>query len=823
MSTYQYTQLQSGEFRLLKLSPGDGNTELVGALEIYTLYPLAYPPENNRSPDPKPYDALSYTWEDDEIGHSIGLLRESIAYPVPIRPNLKAALLQLRDPKEPRYLWVDALCINQRDNKEKSEQIPWMFHIFSRARSVCVWLGREEGDGGRAMDFIRRLISISDDFDHLVADHNLSKDYVALSNLLKRPWFSRRWIVQEIALAKSATLHCGKESISWEDFADAVSLFVNAQPKIQTVFRNSHEFHNDPDYLGDLAEYAGARLVQVADDIFRKTEDGRIMVRLLSLEELMSTLSGFVTTDPRDVLYAILSLARDARPGLKDAFISQVGDGLEQQGNHSSNGPPVSPISPMSYVQNEQWSGLTPAMALRGGGQAPRSRASSDARSDNLSTVSAPGPAGLAVPVRGRGRAYSDAESIGTAAERQHNQQSGSDQGQIPVVVHPAADVNGGGVVVPNDADSHDTAEYTPGGERVNGQDINSPPPRRPQLSIDPVYNELAKKFIRTLRQQTILHRIPVDYDKNIVEVCRDVLFFTVSTSGSLNMLCRPWAPADESLPSWIAPISRNPFGLGKNGVYHRVNADPLVGQPGPGRSFYNAAKTTPAMVKPNPKIMTSLVAYGFVLGAVKEKKLPALAGVIPAEWNEVVGWKDTSKPPPEGFWRTLVGNRDSSGRLPTRLWKNACQKAFELRPKGGDLVVKEVITYKSPEFVKKYLERVLQTVWSRRLAFLENSRGKRTLCLAPREAKKGDKVCILYGCSVPVLLRECREERQAMITANHDGETNPSASARRTSAVEARVTYKVIGECYVHGMMDGEAITYQQQKKIEHQHFDLR
>ncbi|RDW69991.1 hypothetical protein BP5796_08388 [Coleophoma crateriformis] len=50
---------------------------------------------------------------------------------------------------------------------------------------------------------------------------------------------------------------------------------------------------------------------------------------------------------------------------------------------------------------------------------------------------------------------------------------------------------------------------------------------------------------------------------------------------------------------------------------------------------------------------------------------------------------------------------------------------------------------------------------------------------MAPAAAKKGDIVCVLFGCSIPVVLRE----------GNNDG------------------TYALVGECYVHGFMEGEAI----------------
>jgi hypothetical protein len=60
---------------------------------------------------------------------------------------------------------------------------------------------------------------------------------------------------------------------------------------------------------------------------------------------------------------------------------------------------------------------------------------------------------------------------------------------------------------------------------------------------------------------------------------------------------------------------------------------------------------------------------------------------------------------------------------------------------------------------------------------------------LAPDNVEVSDAVCILHGCSVPVLLRRADNETRAKENTN------------------ARVQYRLIGECYVHGMMDGEAV----------------
>ena len=58
-------------------------------------------------------------------------------------------------------------------------------------------------------------------------------------------WFSRRWVVQEIALAERGILFGGKDKIDWQGFADAVSLFVEAESvthKLSKVMRQDQKF-----------------------------------------------------------------------------------------------------------------------------------------------------------------------------------------------------------------------------------------------------------------------------------------------------------------------------------------------------------------------------------------------------------------------------------------------------------------------------------------------------------------------------------------------------------------------------------------------------
>jgi hypothetical protein len=91
------------------------------------------------------YEALSYVWGGLKTTQSILIGDEHLD----VTPNLYAALLQLRNSIFPRILWIDALCINQKDNEEKALQIQSMAEIYGNAQRTIVWLG-EEADGSRS-------------------------------------------------------------------------------------------------------------------------------------------------------------------------------------------------------------------------------------------------------------------------------------------------------------------------------------------------------------------------------------------------------------------------------------------------------------------------------------------------------------------------------------------------------------------------------------------------------------------------------------------------------------------------------------------------
>ncbi|KAF2683254.1 heterokaryon incompatibility, partial [Lentithecium fluviatile CBS 122367] len=83
------------------------------------------------------YEALSYVWGTPNCTRSMQCSKRA----VPLTPNFEEALLHLRLPDRPRNVWADAVCINQKDLKERGRQVRLMGEVYRKALQVLVWLG----------------------------------------------------------------------------------------------------------------------------------------------------------------------------------------------------------------------------------------------------------------------------------------------------------------------------------------------------------------------------------------------------------------------------------------------------------------------------------------------------------------------------------------------------------------------------------------------------------------------------------------------------------------------------------------------------------
>ncbi|KAH8820736.1 heterokaryon incompatibility protein-domain-containing protein [Xylogone sp. PMI_703] len=211
---------------------------------------------------------LSYEWKEN-LGFT-SILCDGVD--VSVTRNLSTALGALRLNDRPRFLWVDAICINQNDLEEKSKQIPLMRDIYASAKSVLLWLGSSfrgvetaftvfsylaqlalekhptgKPDTVTPEQFLANSIimrpkhgSLIRQKELILATHDRNEMYIerfglrpdlthderfrfgddetweAIDTLFGNSYFQRCWIVQEVAVAEVVYVICGPHKIHWD-------------------------------------------------------------------------------------------------------------------------------------------------------------------------------------------------------------------------------------------------------------------------------------------------------------------------------------------------------------------------------------------------------------------------------------------------------------------------------------------------------------------------------------------------------------------------------------------------------------------------------
>ena len=137
-------------------------------------------------------------------------------------------------------LWIDAICIDQRNFSERGQQVFRMADMYSKARGVVLWLGPERYASALELSALSGLGSevevdwstatvtplTGEAFDQwwkkplpFQPDQHVID---TIARLLNRAWFIRLWILQEVRLARNgAEMQCGYNSMFWDDFRNA--------------------------------------------------------------------------------------------------------------------------------------------------------------------------------------------------------------------------------------------------------------------------------------------------------------------------------------------------------------------------------------------------------------------------------------------------------------------------------------------------------------------------------------------------------------------------------------------------------------------------
>jgi hypothetical protein len=804
------------------------------------------------------YEALSWSWGSEPPEYQILIRSGETRTRMRATGALVWALKHLRYPDRDRTLWIDAICIDQGNVDEKNHQVQMMSQIYSYAIRVCIWLGLDDVESSRAIRFIKEEILQLRHFDTLCQDESNSQKWQSLLLLMQRPWFFRRWVVQEIALARDATIYCGPDEIAWKDFSVAVELFVEVETathRLSEVMKKDPKFYHVPGWFEYVSALGASLLVEATGMIFRyykqeETEgensqgievgkneqiqqspaprqdgpvtgdessgteesdaetqdksgakkrkqdvnrlndqnmrielgssDDPISQRrpLLSLEYLVSKLTIFQATEPRDAIYALLAIARDTTPSARadDRAALLMHEALAENTTQK--------LFLVDY-----------------------------------------------------GRPYADVcqDFIEFCARRSDRTRA------LDILCRPWA---------PDPHPSHSILFS----RRSKRGDMET------WLKSLVLWRKLKKSFPN---------------QRNRAKV-RDV---------------KP--------PSWIPILSGAPFAMYSQAGIHimkmgRVNADPLVGLPHGPRS-YDAAQGAEidleALKFKKRRLHGAHCMYirGFILDTVQKTADSSQGGNIPVDWLKLSEWdvwsvgkknqkgseKDANKTgkdadPPEAFWRTIVADRGKEGRNPPYYYARACKESvFKGGLASGSVNTSDLINNERNSIVAQFCRRVQAVIWNRSL--IRTTQGN--LGVANKNTAKGDVIAILYGCSVPVILRkryktneqieeEEKEEKfvknaemtwriilewvrkikrrkkweqlpevaekpkwgkqyiresqakylkimkESERTRQENGQRSiPVASRKKDAEIKKDCYYEFLGECYIHGMMDGEAM----------------
>lgn len=248
------------------------------------------------------YQALSYSWGHPDLDDVL-LCNGKVKR---ISHDNTIALKALRHETKPVYLWIDAICINQKDKAEKSEQVAGMLDVYRKAQSVIAWLGELNNDGALAFACINQLSEMEDQLSRLkqVAHAPSCYDriqaiYNALLALYSRKWLKRTWVRQEIFGARQLMVQCGSHKGFWEDYIQAASL-------LDVIGRLSP---GKPTGISRAASRVKS-LVTEAQTNARVPHSGMKQPRDL-IEVLLSS-QDFGVEDPRDTVYAVLGMCHVA-------------------------------------------------------------------------------------------------------------------------------------------------------------------------------------------------------------------------------------------------------------------------------------------------------------------------------------------------------------------------------------------------------------------------------------------------------------------------------------------------------------------------------
>lgn len=299
-SPYRYKELETERtIRLVTILPGNDRDYI--HLEIQHRHL-----EDNMTA----FEALSYVWRNPN--HRKEVFINTISFDV--RPSLFSALRHLRYHDKRRVIWIDAVAIDQEDLDKKSIQVPFMRYIYHFAAATVVFIGEADADTAWAFNYFKILHTLYYFYYETpkattqrgLRSRVIGYDLKRLFRFLEREWFERAWTFQEICSSTEFQVVCGEHSIAW-----TIIVFAIAAVRLGS----------DGAGLAGVEDRALTRIEYWALLHFLGKSDAP---QQFSMTTLLSETRGLGTTDARDRIYSLMSMAEIGRFGLQPDYTLSV-------------------------------------------------------------------------------------------------------------------------------------------------------------------------------------------------------------------------------------------------------------------------------------------------------------------------------------------------------------------------------------------------------------------------------------------------------------------------------------------------------------------
>ncbi|KAL7902398.1 heterokaryon incompatibility protein domain-containing protein [Trichoderma sp. SZMC 28014] len=303
---YEYFALdkEHPHIRLVTLNPGSWFDDIDCTVEAVPF-------------DGQPaYEALSYVWGDPKVRKHIYLNKCDFD----VTENLWLAMRRLRHPSTPRVIWIDAICINQTDDDEKSQQVAMTGEIYKSCTNCVIWLGEspessEKGDepvtAARACELLGILASDKHfpelpcfsavEGERTEISENYESHFEALQKLLDLPWWKRIWIIQELVLPRTVKFLYASEELPYEILLGVVEVLKTHASTCCKPHRMSLR----------AKAFDPLLVIQEQVDPIISTRETWAKNEPISLSQLRKQFYAFQATEKRDLFYGLLGLVTE--------------------------------------------------------------------------------------------------------------------------------------------------------------------------------------------------------------------------------------------------------------------------------------------------------------------------------------------------------------------------------------------------------------------------------------------------------------------------------------------------------------------------------